>query len=200
MERVGLSDEPQSAGRVRGEDRHVLLERGAEELEHFLACPLGELGHRRRGRVERVRVAEHVRSQQLGMLAELRVRVDAGAGVIEVDVAARLEAGEVAATQLVEYGGGGVPWMRAQKGRLGCLRQALCHGVDGRLTSISVSTGTSSEAETRQVSSACSASWRACPSLAGPVSTSRRSSSLVKPKRPSVRMPATPSASTFSLV
>jgi len=44
-----------------------------------------------------VRVAEHVRSQQLEVLAELRVGVEAGAGVVEVDVAARVEASEVAA-------------------------------------------------------------------------------------------------------
>jgi len=69
-----------------------------------------------------VGVAEHIRAQQLDVLAELRVGVEAGPGVVEVDVTARVEAGEVAAAQLVECGGGGVAWVRAQKGRLRCLR------------------------------------------------------------------------------
>jgi hypothetical protein len=57
-ERVGLANEVQRAGRVRSEDRHVLVRRGAEELEYVGTCPLDQLGHRCRGRVERVRVAE----------------------------------------------------------------------------------------------------------------------------------------------
>jgi hypothetical protein len=69
-----------------------------------------------------VRVTEHVRAQQFEVLAELRVGVETGAGVVEVDVAARVEAREVAVAQLVECGGRGVAWVRAQKGRLRCLR------------------------------------------------------------------------------
>jgi hypothetical protein len=57
-ERVGLTDQAQRSGRVWGEDRDVLVGRGAEESEHGRARLFDELGHCRRGRVERVRVAE----------------------------------------------------------------------------------------------------------------------------------------------
>jgi hypothetical protein len=43
-----------------------------------------------------VRVAKDVRPQQLDVLGELGVGVEARAGVVEIDVAARVEAGEVA--------------------------------------------------------------------------------------------------------
>jgi hypothetical protein len=70
-ERVRLADQAQRAGRVRGEDRDVLVRCGAEGVEHGCTHVLDQLGHRRRGRVERVRVAKDVRSQQLDVLGEL---------------------------------------------------------------------------------------------------------------------------------
>src|SRR6266545_6564683 len=105
MERVGLADQSQRPGRVWGEDREVLVGRGAEEPKYDLAGPLNQLGHRRRGRVDRVRVPEHVRAKQLEVLAELPVGIKAGARVVEIDVAAGVEPREVAAAQLVEDGG-----------------------------------------------------------------------------------------------
>jgi len=41
-------------------------------------------------------IAEDALAQQLDVLGELRVGVEAGAGVVEVDVASRVEASEVA--------------------------------------------------------------------------------------------------------
>ena len=102
VERIGLADETQRAGRVRREDRDVLVPGGAEELEYRLARLLDELRHRRRRRVERVRVAEDVASQQIEVLGELRLGVEAGTGVVEIDVAARVKAGKLAAAELVE--------------------------------------------------------------------------------------------------
>ena len=64
------------------------------------------------------------------------------------------------------------------------IRYRLCsRGVKAVFTSIVVSIGRSSEAETRHVCSACSASSRACASSAASVSSWTRSSSRVKPKR-----------------
>jgi len=97
-ERIRLTDQTQPPGRVRGEDRHVLVRRRAEELEHRCAGPLDEFGHRRRRRVQRVRVAENVLPQQVEMLAELRVGVEARTGVVEIDVSAGVEASEVVAS------------------------------------------------------------------------------------------------------
>jgi hypothetical protein len=78
-------------------------------------------------------------------------------------VAVRVEAGELAAAQLVQDRGVRVAGVGTPEGGLGCLRRAplRTQGVDGRFTSICVSTGRSSEAETRQVASAFSAHWRA---------------------------------------
>jgi hypothetical protein len=52
-----------------------------------------------------VRVAEDAAAQQLEVLRELRLGVEAGAGVVEVDVAAGVEAREVGAAELVEVDG-----------------------------------------------------------------------------------------------
>ena len=104
VERVRLADEPQRAGGVRGEDRDVLVGRGVEELEHGRAGALDELGARRRGRVDGVRVAEHAALEQPHVLAQLRLGVEPAAGVVEVHVAAAVKAREVAAAQLVQHG------------------------------------------------------------------------------------------------
>jgi hypothetical protein len=60
--------------------------------------------HRSRRRVERVRVAEDVLPQELEVLAELRVGVQARAGVVEIDLTGRVEARELGVPQLVEHG------------------------------------------------------------------------------------------------
>jgi hypothetical protein len=49
-----------------------------------------------------VRVAEDAAAEQLEVLGELRLGVEPGAGVVEVDVAAGVEAREVGAAELVE--------------------------------------------------------------------------------------------------
>jgi hypothetical protein len=78
-------------------------------------------------------------------------------------VAVRVEASELAAAQLVQDRAVRVAEIGAWERGVGCVWRAprRTQGVDGRLTSISVSTGRSSEAETRQVASAVSANRRA---------------------------------------
>jgi uncharacterized protein len=101
--RQGSNMSPDARGRrmrplvIRGKDRNVFVRRGAEELEHRCARSLDQLGHRRGRRAQRVRVAKDALAQELEVLVEHRVGVEAGAGVVEVDVAACVEAGEVAA-------------------------------------------------------------------------------------------------------
>jgi hypothetical protein len=65
-----------------------------------------------------VRVAEDALPQQLEVLEELRVGVEARTGVVEVDVSTRIEAGEIAAAQLVDVGGVVVARVHAPKRRL----------------------------------------------------------------------------------
>ena len=72
-----------------------------EEVEHGRARLLDELGHRRRRRVLRVRVAEDVAPQQFDVLGQLRLGVEAAAGVVEIDLPP-FEAGEVVAAQPLE--------------------------------------------------------------------------------------------------
>jgi hypothetical protein len=105
-ERVRLAHEMQRPGRVRREDRDVLRRGGPEEGEDRGAGGLDELGHRRRGRVLRVRVAEDAAPQQLDVLDELRLSVEPGPGVVEVDVPACVEPGEVTPAQILEDGRG----------------------------------------------------------------------------------------------
>jgi len=54
-----------------------------------------------------VRVAEDFVVQQVEVLGELRVRLEAGAGVVEIDVTLRVEPCEVGVAQLLERGSGG---------------------------------------------------------------------------------------------
>jgi hypothetical protein len=49
-----------------------------------------------------MRVAEHPRREQLDMAAHLRLGVQAGAGVIEIDHAVRIKASVVARPQRIE--------------------------------------------------------------------------------------------------
>src|SRR6266568_148604 len=73
------------------------------------------------------------------MLAELRVGVKAGAGVVEVDVTGRVKARELCPPQPVEHRGLGVARMGAPEGALGLLRSFCRLGVgDGWLAHWSV--------------------------------------------------------------
>jgi hypothetical protein len=49
-----------------------------------------------------VRVAEDVRTEQRDVLGELRFGVEARAGVVEVDMATRIQASELTAAELVD--------------------------------------------------------------------------------------------------
>ena len=101
-ERVCLADEPQRSGRVRREHDDVLLRRRAKELVHGGTRLLDQFRHRRRRQVGRVRVAEDLAPKHLHVLLELRLGIEAGAGVVEVDMPARVEPRELRAAQLAE--------------------------------------------------------------------------------------------------
>jgi hypothetical protein len=60
----------------------------------------------------RRRVGTDEAAEELEMLGQLRVGVQAGAGVVEVDVAASVETGEVASAEIVEGSGAGVRGIR----------------------------------------------------------------------------------------
>ena len=132
-------------------------------------CALDQLGAHRRRRVDRVRVAEHGALEQLDVLAQLRGGEQAAAGVVQVGVAAVVQACEVRATQLVERGRLGVSGVGAQERSLRGF-DALGFSIRGahpthrttydypapacRRISMVVCTGRASETATRQVSSA----------------------------------------------
>ena len=64
-----------------------------------------------------MRVAEHAALEQPHVLAQLGLRVEPAARVVEVHVAAAVKAREVAAAQLVQHGRLLVGWMVEAKRR-----------------------------------------------------------------------------------
>ncbi len=102
-ERIRLADEPQSTRRVRREDAGVLALGSVEVAQHGSARPLHEHGRGRRRGIDGVRVAVDRLAQDAQVLGELRFRVQAAAGVVEVDVAARVEAPVLGGAELVEH-------------------------------------------------------------------------------------------------
>jgi hypothetical protein len=102
VERVGLADKAQRAGRIGREDRDVVIRRGPEEVEHVGASALDQLRARRRGGIDRVRVAEHIATEQLDMCSQLRLGEQAATGVVEVDVPAAVQARKVADAKLID--------------------------------------------------------------------------------------------------
>jgi hypothetical protein len=127
-ERVRLADEPQRARGVRREDADVLPRGSVEPAQHGGAGPVHERGRRRRGRVDGVRVAVDAVPHDPQMLLELRLCVEAAAGVVEIDVAAGVEASVLRAAKLVEDRGSAEGRMRvAEHG----LRLGQCRRVEG---------------------------------------------------------------------
>jgi hypothetical protein len=118
-ERVGLADQPQRRAGVGGEHAQVLLPRGAEEVADRLPGLLDQLRRGQRGRVIRVRVAQHPVVQQRGVRLDLAVRVQPAAGVVEVHVAGAVQAAVLGPPQPGERAvrvESGIP---AEEGRLG---------------------------------------------------------------------------------
>ena len=101
-ERVRLPDQPARAGGVRGEDGRVLLRRRVEVRQDREPGPLDQFGRRGGGRVFRVRVPEAPAADPLGMRGQLRLGRQARAGVVEVDVPARVEVGVLGRPQPVQ--------------------------------------------------------------------------------------------------
>ncbi len=101
---ICLTDQAARAGGVRREDDRVFGGRSVEIAEHRRPGLLDELGGRAGCRAFRVRVAETPAAQPPGVRAQLRVRGEAGAGVVEVGVPARVEIGVFAGAQVIEPG------------------------------------------------------------------------------------------------
>ena len=102
LERVGFANQLERLARIGGEDNRVLVGIRREEPEHASAAPLECVRARARCRTERVRIAEHVRHQQIGVPPNLRLGVEAAAGVVDVDLVETIEARELAGSQIVE--------------------------------------------------------------------------------------------------
>jgi len=120
-ERVGLAHQLERVAGIGCEDRRVLARRRVEVLQHVLAGLFDQVSHRLRGRVVRVRVAEDVARQQRQVAAQLALRVQAAARVIQVDLAGFFQARVVARPQRVERTCGRVARTGAQKPRQGRL-------------------------------------------------------------------------------
>jgi hypothetical protein len=137
-ERIRLADQPQRTRRIGREDRHVLVRRGVEELQHGGTGTLAQLRARRRRRVDRVRIAEHLALQQPDVLVQLRGGEQPPAGVVEIHMAAVVEAAEVAGAQLVEPRRRGVLGMGPEELGFGDVRDAHGSAATGRRASAAV--------------------------------------------------------------
>ena len=118
-ERVGLADEPQGAGGVGGEDAGVLVLGRVEPAQDRVARLLDEHRRGRRRGVHGVRVAVDRVAQHLLVRLELGGRVEAAAGVVEIDVAGDVEASVVGRAKLVDDGGLAEGRIGFQEGGLG---------------------------------------------------------------------------------
>ena len=101
-ERVRLADELESAAGVGREDDLVVVLRGVEEASHGGAGLVDQRCRRQRRGVAGVRVAEDVVAEKLVVPADLGLRVEPAAGVVEVRVAEAIETRVVAGAQLVD--------------------------------------------------------------------------------------------------
>ena len=124
-ERIRLAHELERGAGVLGEHRHVVA-RGVEPAQHVAsACPRPPLVARRRRRAGRMRVAEDVRRQPLGVFAHLRGGVQAGAGVIEIGVSAVRRG----ARTRRRGGRRARPWTRSPETRPGSARTRPSHTI-----------------------------------------------------------------------
>ena len=81
--------------RIRERFPEANLVRVAEELADVATSALDQLCHRLRGRVGRVRIAEHAGPQQFGVGVDLRSGVETSARVVEVYLILVVEAAVV---------------------------------------------------------------------------------------------------------
>ena len=77
---------------------------------------LDMVGHRERGQVLRVWIAKDAASEQGQMLAQLRLGVDATAGIIQVGVPQLVQPRILGGAPGVQRGSGGLGWVRAENG------------------------------------------------------------------------------------
>jgi hypothetical protein len=128
-ERIRLAHQLERPAGVGRENAQVLFGVGVEELEHVLARVLHQFGGSHGGGIAGVRVAEHMLAEHLEMLADLGIRIQAAAGVIEVDLLGQVEPGIVRFAQVIERLGGrvaGVGFQEPDEIRLGIGHTASC--------------------------------------------------------------------------
>ena len=116
-ERERLADELRRSAGVRGEDDRVLVGRGADEGQDRRPGAVGKIRGGPRRRVLGVGVAQDPVSEQREMLADLRLGVEARAGVVDVDLAGAVEAAVLAGPKRREHVDAGRRTAGARAGR-----------------------------------------------------------------------------------
>ena len=69
---------------------------GVEKMKHGFPCDSGRQCAGQGGLMRRVRIAEQLSRQNLGVLAQQRFGIERGAGVVEIDLPARVQGTQVA--------------------------------------------------------------------------------------------------------
>jgi hypothetical protein len=100
--RITLSDQFDRCGRIRGEDHIVRAFIDIEKTQQCFARRVNDLSAGARWPMLRMRIAEHPFAQQLVMRADLRLRVQRAAGVIEIHVILAIEPRKLARAQFRE--------------------------------------------------------------------------------------------------
>ena len=100
-----FADQLERSRGIWREDENVVVRAGMEIAQHGSAGAFDVLGHRRGSGVGGVWIAENAGAQQGEVLLELRFRMERTTGVIEVDLALRIQAPILGRAQLVQSRG-----------------------------------------------------------------------------------------------
>src|SRR5262249_29777575 len=98
----------------------IFLRICVKELQNVLTRTLYKSGCGKRNRISGMRIPENVRLQQLMMISQLRLGIETGPGVIEVDVLTQVQAG-------INQGMNAIDFLRAAVFREGI--GSCLHGV-----------------------------------------------------------------------
>ena len=129
-ERVRFAHQPASARGVGGKDSDVFLGWGVEMGEDRYPGALDQIARLGRGRVLRMRATEAPSTGPLDMGAELRLRWQTGAGVVQINVAAGIEVGVFRGPQAVKRPGTPIAGVGRQE--TGRLRPPVIFEVDAQ--------------------------------------------------------------------
>ena len=151
LERIRFADQLQGMAGVGGEHHRVLVRRRVEETQDVGAAALDPFAREHRRRVDRVRVAEDVAREIVGVPADHRDRIEAAAGVVQIDLPLLVEPPELgrahgvdAAVRVRRPGGeeAFVVAVEGGRGARGCVHGACpeargeprgsCHGLPGQ--------------------------------------------------------------------